>query len=287
MSRSKRRLSIAIILIIGLLLGLGSFIQVSTQRALERAEAFQFRRMLVTKLEDEDGTYRFFFATNRDELEQEGAFEERFGAKREPAVKFGLFDTGIEPSLGVGMLVNPTDWFQNEEIQLRDIRGLTRDEFIANVTHEVRTPLTSVLLHSQLMAGEGVADDKRKEHAGVVQAQGRRLAALVATGGMAYQLLVFPGVLSSVGCLATATLAAAYGYAAEQRGVFLLGLVALAFGLLYHLRYAADLYALSPWGSLAILGIATVLAASLLERHHGALSHRLLELRSRMEGWHA
>ena len=115
----------------------------------------------------------------------------------------------------------------------------------------------------------------------------RRLAALVATGGMAYQLLVFPGVLSSLGCLATATLAAAYGYAAEQRGVFLLGLAALAFGLLYHLRYAADLYALSPWGSLAVLGIATVLAASLLERHHGALSHRLLELRSRMDGWHA
>ncbi len=115
----------------------------------------------------------------------------------------------------------------------------------------------------------------------------RRLATLVATGGMAYQLLVFPGVLSSVGCLATATLAATYGYAAEQRGVFVLGLVALAFGLLYHLRYAADLYALSPWGSLAALGIATVLAASYLERHHGALTRRLLELRSRMEGWHA
>jgi hypothetical protein len=115
----------------------------------------------------------------------------------------------------------------------------------------------------------------------------RRLAALVATGGMAYQLLVFPGVLSSVGCLATAIVATTYGYAAEQRGVFLMGLCALGFGLLYHLRYAADLYALSPWGSLAVLGIATVLTASLLERHHGALSHRLFELRSRMEKWHA
>ncbi len=54
-----------------------------------------------------------------------------------------------------------------------------RDEFIANVTHEVRTPLTSVLLHSQMMAEEDVADDQRKQHAEVVQAQGRRLAALV------------------------------------------------------------------------------------------------------------
>ncbi len=54
-----------------------------------------------------------------------------------------------------------------------------RDEFIANVTHEVRTPLTSVLLHSQLLVAEDATEAKRREHADVVQAQGRRLAALI------------------------------------------------------------------------------------------------------------
>ena len=54
-----------------------------------------------------------------------------------------------------------------------------RDDFIANVTHEVRTPLTSVLLHSELLIEQGDDDAKRQEHAAVVQAQGQRLAALV------------------------------------------------------------------------------------------------------------
>jgi hypothetical protein len=115
----------------------------------------------------------------------------------------------------------------------------------------------------------------------------RRLASLLAAGGMTLELLLFPGVGASVGCLATAIVCAAYGYAAEQRGVFLTGLGALALGLLTHLRYAAELYALSPWGSLALLGIATVFAAALLERHHRAVAARLLALRGRMAGWSA
>jgi hypothetical protein len=115
----------------------------------------------------------------------------------------------------------------------------------------------------------------------------RRVAALLATGGMTLELLFFPGVLASVGCLATAIAAAAYGHAAEQRWVFVTGLSALAFGLLYHLRYAADLYALSPWGSLAVLGTATVVVAALLERHHRALAAHVLELRGRVAAWNA
>jgi hypothetical protein len=113
----------------------------------------------------------------------------------------------------------------------------------------------------------------------------RNLAALVAAGGMTAQLVFFPGVLSSVACLATAILATAYGYAAQQKGVLVSGAAALVFGLLYHLRYAAELYALSPWAALAALGIATVVAASVLERHHRALAAQLLELRSRIGGW--
>jgi signal transduction histidine kinase len=60
----------------------------------------------------------------------------------------------------------------------REARRL-RDEFIANVTHEVRTPLTSVLLHAELLADERTGAQARRDHAAVVEAQGRRLAALV------------------------------------------------------------------------------------------------------------
>jgi hypothetical protein len=113
----------------------------------------------------------------------------------------------------------------------------------------------------------------------------RRLAALVATGGMTLELVLFPGVLASFFCLATAIVALAYGYASEQRGVLLTGLTALVFGLLYHVRFAAELYALSPWGALALLGTVTVLAASLLERHHRTLLGHALELRGRLQSW--
>jgi hypothetical protein len=113
----------------------------------------------------------------------------------------------------------------------------------------------------------------------------RRLAALVATGGMTLELVLFPGVLVSFFCLATAIVALAYGYASEQRGVLLTGLTALVFGLLYHVRFAAELYALSPWGALALLGTVTVLAASLLERHHRTLLGHALELKGRLQSW--
>ncbi len=115
----------------------------------------------------------------------------------------------------------------------------------------------------------------------------RRLAALVATGGMLVQLLLFPGFGSSLLCLATAIATATYGFGASQRGVLLTGLAALAFGLVYHVRYAFEIYAWSPWGALAVLGIATVLAASVLERHRGALVARVTHLRGELSSWSA
>jgi esterase/lipase superfamily enzyme len=125
----------------------GSLFQVTTQRALDRAEAFEFRRMLVSQLED-GGAYRFFFATNRLFEDEQGKVEDGFGNQRETGLTFGRFDTSIEPSLGIGMLINPTDWFQNEEIQLQDVQTVERDAFIAELGEQVRnSPYTSLLLN--------------------------------------------------------------------------------------------------------------------------------------------
>ena len=48
MTPLRRRLLIATVLVILVALALGALFQDSTDKALERAEAFQFRRMLVT-----------------------------------------------------------------------------------------------------------------------------------------------------------------------------------------------------------------------------------------------
>jgi esterase/lipase superfamily enzyme len=147
MSRFKRRAVVAIVLIVLFGALAGSFFQVSTQRALERAEAFQFRRMLVTR-QGEEGAYRFFYVTNRQMERTEGVVEERFGNTRQNALGFGRFDTTIEPSLGLGMLINPTDWFQNEEIQLRDVRVMDRQAFVAELREQVlASPDQSLLVN--------------------------------------------------------------------------------------------------------------------------------------------
>ncbi len=128
-------------------MALGAFFQFSTGNALRHAEAFKFRRMLVTR-QGEDGAYRFFYVTNRGLERPDGSVEERFGNERVAGLRFGLFDTDIEPSLGIGMLVDPTDWFQNEEIQLRAVRDLERTVFIEKLREQVqKSPRRSLLVN--------------------------------------------------------------------------------------------------------------------------------------------
>jgi esterase/lipase superfamily enzyme len=95
----------------------------------------------------EQGTYRYFFVTNRRQEREEGPIEERFGAGREEALKFGSFDAKIQPTLGLGMLVNPTEWFQNEEINLHEIRKLEEDAFVERLAGLVaESPYRSLLV---------------------------------------------------------------------------------------------------------------------------------------------
>lgn len=104
----------------------------STSYALQRAEAFAFRRMVIAQL-DELGSYRFFFVTNRQREHQTGPLEESFGVGREETLKFGSFDISIEPTLGLGMLINPTEWFQNEELRLQAVREMEQAAFLAQL----------------------------------------------------------------------------------------------------------------------------------------------------------
>ena len=147
MTRFKRRMLIGTVLVVLVLVGLVLFFYRPTRLALERAEAFRFRRMLVTRLGDQDA-YRFFYITNRRLGSDDGSLEERFGNERERVLKFGFFDTELEPTLGLGMIINPTDWFQNEEIQLKQVQLLDQSEFIAQLRRQVQaSPLRSILIN--------------------------------------------------------------------------------------------------------------------------------------------
>jgi esterase/lipase superfamily enzyme len=145
--RLRRSLLIVLAPLLLVALLIGAFFQLSTRNALTRAEALQFRRMLVTA-RGEHGAFRFFYATNRGPARSDGAPEERFGSQREPGLRFGFFDTDIEPSLGIGMLIDPTDWFQNEEIQLREVGALSKVAWIEQLREQVQaSPHRSLLVN--------------------------------------------------------------------------------------------------------------------------------------------
>lgn len=150
MTKFKRRLWIVLSVILVAVIGVGGWLYYSLyaapDAALLRAEAFQHRRMTVARL-DERGTYRFFFVTNRRAETDDRPIEERFGTEREETLKFGSFDTRIEPTLGVGMLINPSDWFINEEIQIEETSELDQRLFVAQLRQLVQeSPHRSLLV---------------------------------------------------------------------------------------------------------------------------------------------
>lgn len=119
---------------------------VLTNRALMSAESFSFRRMQVMRVDDER-TFRFFYVSNRQLTAGEEPLEERFTSQREEQLKFGRFDTSIDPSLGLGMLIDPTDWLQNEAIGVEDIQTLEQEAFVEELAQLVdASPARSVLV---------------------------------------------------------------------------------------------------------------------------------------------
>lgn len=132
MTRLKRRLVTITVFVVMLLLIVVAFFYRPTRQALERAEAFDFQRMTVTRLSEQAG-HRFFYVTNRNQEKKDGPPDERFGNKREQTLRFGSFDTEIQPSLGLGMIINPTEWFQNEEINLLAVRPLAQEKFVGQL----------------------------------------------------------------------------------------------------------------------------------------------------------
>jgi esterase/lipase superfamily enzyme len=152
MTQFKRRLLIGMGLFVLVLAGAGTWAYyeffVATGAALRRAETFSFRRMTVARLAEESHShYRFFYATNRRQVTDDGPMEDRFGNERQAKLKFGRFDTAIQPRLGLGMLIDPTEWFQNEEISLLDVRPLDRAALVAQIRELVeKSPHRSLLV---------------------------------------------------------------------------------------------------------------------------------------------
>jgi len=113
----------------------------------------------------------------------------------------------------------------------------------------------------------------------------RRAAIFFAVFGMVANLFMYPSVFTAFICLAVASAALAYGCFVEQIIIFLFSLAGVVSGLGYQLIYAANNYSLGNWGSLAILGVAIIVIASLLERHHQVFINKMSLFRTKMKDW--
>lgn len=113
----------------------------------------------------------------------------------------------------------------------------------------------------------------------------RKAASLFAIGVVILQLLNFPGILASTLCVVVGMLATAYGYTLEEKATFFFGVVGLAAGLGYHLHFALELVTFMPWVSLAVAGIATVVASSYVERNSRKIVEAVLKFKGQLATW--
>jgi len=113
----------------------------------------------------------------------------------------------------------------------------------------------------------------------------RRVSAWTLLAAMALDLWMFPGVVSAFACLVTAIVAMSYGFLTQRRALLLAGAAGAGLSLLTHLRASSDFYAVADWGSLALLGVAVILAAAFVERSGPAFAARFADWRTRLGEW--
>ncbi len=113
----------------------------------------------------------------------------------------------------------------------------------------------------------------------------RGVAATIAIGSVLVHLVAEGDFMASLLCLAVSLMTLAYGYTIEQRLVFQSGVLGTIAGAIYHVRSAMELFSMSPWVSLAVMGVVTVVTASYLERHYREVIARASGFKHRMSTW--
>lgn len=70
--------------------------------------------------------------------------------------------------------------FKSEEIKKLEELNLTKNQFVSNVSHELKTPLTAISLFSELMLNnDTIAEEKRKEYLTIIIGECQRLTRLI------------------------------------------------------------------------------------------------------------
>lgn len=150
-------------------------------------------------------------------------------------------------------------------------------QFCLDNAHELRFPL-SVLPVSFALTVLSLTVKQRGERY-------RIAASWVAILCVLFQLFTVHGILASLLCILVSVGTIATAFAIEDRGLLYSGGLGFVVGLIYHVQYATTLYAINPWLSLAVPGVAIVLSASYVERRYADIIRRYGALKARIERW--
>lgn len=124
-------------------------------------------------------------------------------------------------------------------------------------------PIAAVLLVALLIDLSRSAGDLGRRYRGA--------AAMVAATSMLINLMLFNGFASALASLLVGLILLVYGLGAKQRTVFALGLIVALSGLGVMIQAALSSFTIGGWTGLVLLGIAIIVAGSLLDRY----GHRL------------
>ncbi|KAA3657372.1 MAG: hypothetical protein DWQ10_13485, partial [Calditrichaeota bacterium] len=72
-------------------------------------------------------------------------------------------------------------FYEKELAQRLDALSKTKSQFISSVTHELKTPLTSIKMFAELLGGKRISGEKIKEYSRIIEGEADRLNRLIST----------------------------------------------------------------------------------------------------------
>jgi len=113
----------------------------------------------------------------------------------------------------------------------------------------------------------------------------RWIAALMIVVGMTMNLLSNAGLLAAISCITAGVVLLILGYKNKQRGFFINGFILMLIGLAQQFYELVHHFNLGSWASMAVMGVITIVIASVIESKGNALHQRFLTWKTNFKQW--
>ena len=112
-----------------------------------------------------------------------------------------------------------------------------------------------------------------------------RLAAFVTAAGALFGLFDSGTAFNAIWTVLTGIGLITYGAAIKYKSIFITGIITAAIGLLFEMQNIFNHLDLGSWGAMALLGIVSILSASVIERHGNQIRLKLGHYYQQMTNW--